>query len=36
MPTEEVYTAPLKTGVNGYVTNTKPLVYQGNVIDSLP
>jgi len=33
MPTEEVYTAPLKTGVNGYVSNTKPLVYQGNVID---
>lgn len=33
MPTEEVYTAPLKTGVNGYVRNTKPFVYQGNVID---
>lgn len=33
MPTEEVYTAPLKTGVNGYVSNTKPLVYKGNVID---
>ncbi|WP_342599014.1 aminopeptidase [Psychrobacillus sp. FSL H8-0483] len=33
MPTEEVYTAPLKSGVNGYVKNTKPLVYQGNVID---
>ncbi|QFG00222.1 aminopeptidase [Psychrobacillus glaciei] len=33
MPTEEVYTAPLKTGVNGYVRNTKPLVYQGNIID---
>lgn len=33
MPTEEVYTAPLKTGVNGYVKNTKPFVYQGNVID---
>ncbi|RKQ33965.1 aminopeptidase [Oceanobacillus halophilus] len=33
MPTEEVYTAPLKTGVNGYVSNTKPLVFQGNVID---
>lgn len=33
MPTEEVYTAPLKTGVNGNVRNTKPLVYQGNIID---
>lgn len=33
MPTEEVYTAPLKMGVNGYVKNTKPLVYQGNIID---
>ncbi|WP_088008225.1 aminopeptidase [Indiicoccus explosivorum] len=33
MPTEEVYTVPLKTGVNGYVSNTKPLVYQGNIID---
>ncbi|TQR19346.1 aminopeptidase [Psychrobacillus vulpis] len=34
MPTEEVYTAPLKTGINGYVKNTKPFVYQGNVIDN--
>ncbi|PZX03097.1 aminopeptidase II [Psychrobacillus insolitus] len=33
MPTEEVFTAPLKTGVNGYVTNTKPFVFKGNVID---
>lgn len=33
MPTEEVYTLPKKTGVNGYVSNTKPLVYQGNIID---
>ncbi len=33
MPTEEVYTAPLKFGVNGFVRNTKPLVYQGNIID---
>lgn len=33
MPTEEVYTVPLKNGVNGYVRNTKPLVYQGNIID---
>ncbi|WP_019413839.1 aminopeptidase [Paenisporosarcina sp. TG20] len=34
MPTEEVYTAPLKFGVNGYVRSTKPFVYQGNTIDS--
>lgn len=33
MPTEEVYTLPLKFGVNGYVHNTKPLVYNGNIID---
>ena len=33
MPTEEVYTLPSKFGVNGYVSNTKPLVYQGNIID---
>ncbi len=33
MPTEEVFTVPLKTGVNGYVSSTKPLSYGGNVID---
>lgn len=33
MPTEEVFTAPEKTGVNGYVSNTKPLSYGGNIID---
>jgi aminopeptidase len=33
MPTEEVFTLPAKYGVNGYVTNTKPLVYRGNIID---
>lgn len=33
MPTEEVYTVPLKNGVDGFVRNTKPLVYQGNIID---
>ncbi len=33
MPTEEVYTLPMKQGVNGYVSNSKPLVYQGNMID---
>lgn len=33
MPTEEVFTLPSKYGVNGYVKNTKPLAYQGNIID---
>ena len=33
MPTEEVFTVPHKTGVNGYVKNTKPLSYGGNIID---
>lgn len=33
MPTEEVYTAPSRTNVNGYVTNSKPFIYQGNRID---
>ena len=33
MPTEEVFTLPAKFGVNGVVSNTKPLVYKGNVID---
>lgn len=33
MPTEEVFTLPLKTGINGIVFNTKPLNYSGNVID---
>ncbi|WP_042170890.1 aminopeptidase [Paenibacillus gorillae] len=33
MPTEEVFTVPVKTGVNGYVSSTKPLSYGGNIID---
>ncbi|OAB41065.1 aminopeptidase [Paenibacillus antarcticus] len=33
IPTEEVFTAPLKNGVNGKVTSTKPLSYGGNIID---
>lgn len=33
MPTEEVFTVPLKTGVNGQVTSTKPLSYGGNIIE---
>ena len=34
MPTEEVFTVPLKTGVNGVVSSTKPLSYGGNIIDN--
>ncbi|MHC1684099.1 MAG: aminopeptidase [Clostridiaceae bacterium] len=34
MPTEEVFTLPLRTGVNGTVTSTKPLNYGGNIINN--
>lgn len=34
MPTEEVFTMPLKTGVNGVLGSTKPLNYGGNVIEN--
>lgn len=34
MPTEEVFTLPLKTGVNGKVKSTKPLNYSGNLIEN--
>jgi aminopeptidase len=33
MPTEEVFTAPRRDGVNGVVQSTKPLSYQGNLIE---
>ncbi|RED85154.1 aminopeptidase [Cohnella phaseoli] len=33
MPTEEVFTVPLKTAVDGYVSSTKPLSHGGNLID---
>ena len=33
MPTEEVFTVPHKTGVNGFISSTKPLSYSGNIID---
>lgn len=33
LPTEEVYTVPSRTDVNGTVTNSKPFIYQGNRID---
>ncbi|GCD12468.1 aminopeptidase [Clostridium tagluense] len=33
MPTEEVFTLPKKTGVNGVVVCSKPLNYNGNLIE---
>ena len=33
IPTEELFTAPLKTGVNGVVYSAVPLVNDGNIID---
>ena len=33
MPTEEVFTLPKKSGVNGRVVSTKPLSYNGSIID---
>ncbi len=33
LPTEEVYTAPEREGVNGIVYATRPLVYEGNLIE---
>lgn len=33
IPTEEVFTAPAKHGVNGKVSSTKPLSYGGSIID---
>lgn len=33
MPTEEIFTAPYKYGTNGVVYNSKPLVYNGVLID---
>lgn len=34
MPTEEIFTAGDKYKVDGYVSNKKPLSYQGNIIDN--
>lgn len=34
VPTEEVFTSPLKTGTNGVVRSTKPLSYRGNLIEN--
>ncbi len=33
IPTEEVYTLPHKFKVNGVVSNTKPFIYNGTIID---
>ena len=33
IPTEEIFTAPLKNGVNGVVYSSMPLVNDGNIID---
>ncbi|MDD4584289.1 MAG: aminopeptidase [Bacilli bacterium] len=33
IPTEEVFTMPLKTGVNGKIFSTKPLFYNGKLIE---
>ncbi|MEG1683373.1 MAG: aminopeptidase [Oscillospiraceae bacterium] len=33
MPTEELFTSPVKTGVNGVVYSAVPLVNDGNIID---
>ncbi len=35
MPTEEVFTTPHKDRVHGTVTSTKPLSYQGTLIESI-
>jgi len=33
MPTEEVFTLPKRTGVNGTVVSSKPLNYNGNLVE---
>lgn len=33
LPTEEVFTLPVKTGVNGVVSSTKPLNLHGNLVE---
>ncbi len=35
MPTEEVFTAPKRDGVNGVVVASKPLVLGGNIVEGL-
>ena len=33
IPTEEIFTAPLRNGANGVVYSAMPLVHEGNIID---
>ncbi len=33
MPTEEIFTAPLRTGIDGVIYSALPLVHDGNIID---
>ncbi|MFZ0662062.1 MAG: aminopeptidase [Acidobacteriaceae bacterium] len=35
MPTEEVFTTPHKDGTEGHVTSTKPLSYQGTMVEGI-
>ena len=35
IPTEEIFTSPLKTGADGVVMGSMPLVHDGNVIDGI-
>lgn len=35
IPTEEIFTSPYKFGTNGIVYSSKPLVYNGGVIDDI-
>ena len=35
MPTEEVFSAPLRTGVDGVLVASKPLVLNGNVVEGI-
>ncbi|WP_223068193.1 aminopeptidase [Paenibacillus caui] len=35
MPTEEIYTMPLRTGVNGTVTSTMPLNLNGRLVEGI-
>ncbi|MCR5808118.1 MAG: aminopeptidase [Clostridiales bacterium] len=35
MPTEEVFSAPLRTGVDGTLAASKPLVLNGNVVEGI-
>ncbi len=35
IPTEEIFTSPLKTGANGVIMGSMPLVHDGNTIENL-